>query len=336
VTITTPRTDERAAEAWKRADEWVRQHATQVQRMAARRGLDVEDAASEIRTRQVERMLRLQAQGREANASLLGLFARDAVAELADRSTLRPSRSTRNSRRRRWDAKHCTPTTEAEARERDRAAWSGAAKVVATDVPKLQQVAGAATPVGTRTEWATAAMAVLHDRANADRMARVFRAEGEGGVRCWLEDWACETFETMPASRREKLRAAARRQFGDGEVRPERIAAWGREQVAAAVQLRDEWERAEEERRRERALQRERGELPPATPVQVEWDEHGLGRLVFDDLPTATDTSRPKRAARTAVKAAKTRDNRPAPAMVSLFEAFPQPVAAPGLELRPA
>jgi len=333
-TITTPRTDDRTAEAWRRADEWVRQHAEQVQRMAVRRGIDVEDAASEIRTRQVERMLDLWEQGNEVRPGLLGLFARDAVAELADRSALRPSRSTRNSRRRRWDAKHCAPTTEAEARERDRAAWSGAAKVVATDVPKLQQVAGAATPVGTRTEWATAAMAVLHDRANADRMARVWRAEGETGVRKWLEDWACDTFDGLGASRREKLRAAARRQFGDGEVRPERIAAWGREQVAAAVRLRDEWERAEEERRRERALQRERGELPAVT-TSVAWDEHGMGYLVFDEATTATDTSRPERAARTGVKAAKAKDQ-PVPAMPSLFDAFPAVAVAATLELRPA
>jgi len=339
-TITTPRTNDRTAEAWRRADEWVQRHAVQVQRMAARRGLDPEDAASEVRTRQVERMLDLQEQGKEANASLLGLFARDAVAELADRSALRPPRTTRNTRRRKWDAKHGTPTTEAEAREREAAAWSGAAKVVATDTPKLQQFAGAATPVGTPTEWATAAMAVLHDRNNADRMARVLRSEGEGGVRKWLEDWACETFETMPASRREKLRAAARRQFGDGEVRPEQIAAWGREQVAAAVRARDEWERAEEARRRERALQRERGELPAVT-TSVAWDANGIGRFVFDEVPT-TDTSRPERAARTGVKAARVKDRQPAHAMVSLFEAFPTAVAAPAavaaatLELRPA
>jgi len=337
VTITTPRTDDRTAEAWKRADEWVRQHAVQVQRMAAHRGIDVEDAMSEVRTRQVERMLDLWEQGKEANASLLGLFARDAVAKLADRSSLRPSRSTRNTRRRRWDARNGAPKTEAEAREREAAAWSGAAKVVATDTPKLQQFAGAAPEGGTRTEWATAAMAILHNRNNADQLARVLRAEGEGGVRRWLEDWACETFEGLGASRREKLRAAATKQFGSGEVRPERIADWGREQVAAAVRLRDKWERAEEERRRERELQRERGELPAVT-TSVAWDEHGLGYLVFDDVP-ATDTSRPERAASRAGKAAKAKEkvkDQPVPAMPSLFDAVPGVAAAATLELRPA
>jgi len=338
---TTTRQDPQRQEAWQRAQEWVSAHEDQVVAMARKRGLDPDEARQEVLVHLVERAEATAEAGKEVRPGLLGLAARDAVAEMADHTTLRPVRSTRNTRRRRWDAKHGAPTTEAEREARERFAWNGTRKRIAAEPEVIERFAAEGSDPAAvvdetgAVEWGAAALAIVRQRSNLWALAQALRDGGERAAQRWLVDWQRDVLAEMPAPERARLaRDVAGRLGATTEIRADRVAAWGRAQVEAEVTRRAEVERADWRRRWEVARQRERGET---TPVQVAWDEHGMGYLVFDDVPAAAGgASRPERAARTAVKAAKTRDNRPAPAMVSLFEAFPQPVAAATLELRPA
>jgi len=339
---TTTRQDQRQ-EAWQRAQEWVSTHEDQVTGMARKRGLDPDEARQEVLMHLVERALDTAEAGKEVRPGLLGLAARDAVAEMADRSALIPPRGTRNTRRRRWDATHGAPTTEAEREARERAAWHGARKRVAAEPEVLERVAAEASDPAAvidehgAVEWGAAALAIVHRPANRWALAQALRDGGERAAQRWLVTWQRDVLADMPAPERAKLgRDVAARLGGPTEIRADRVAAWGRAQVEAEVRWRLERERADWRRQWEVARQRERGET---TPVQVAWDANGMGRLVFDDVPTAADTTRPERAASRAVKAAKAKEkvkDQPVPAMVPLFEAFPQPVVAATLELRPA
>jgi len=335
---TTTREDQRQ-EAWQRAQEWVLAHEDQVTGMACKRGLDPAETRQEVLMHLAERALATAEAGKEVRPGLLGLAARDAVVKLADRSTLSPPRETRNTRRRRWDATHGAATTEAEREARERFAWNGTRKRVAAEPEVLERFAAEASDPAAvidehgAVEWGAAALAIVHQRFNLSALAQALRDGGERAAQRWLVAWQRDVLAEMSPTERAKLgRDVAARLGATTEVRADRVSAWGRAQVEAEVTRRAEVERADWRRQWEAARSRERGET---TPVQVEWDEHGMGYLVFDDVP-ATDTSRPERAARTAARAAKTRDNRPAPAMVSLFEAFPQPTVAATLELRPA
>jgi len=256
---------------------------------------------------------------------------------------LRPVRTTRNTRRRRWDATHGAPKNEAEWEARERAAWRGTRKRVAAEPEVIERIAAEGSDPAAvvdehgAVEWGAAALAVVHRPANLWALAQALRDGGERAAQRWLVGWQRDVLADMPAPERARLaRGVAARLGATTEVRADRVSAWGRAQVEAEVTRRAEAERATWRRQWEVARQRERGELPAVTPVQVEWDANGMGRLVFDDVPTATDTSRPVRSARTARKVPKAKDRQPAPAMVPLFEAFPQPVAGVGLELRPA
>jgi len=338
--VHTTTQDPQRQEAWRRAQEWVAAHEDQVTGMARKRGLDPTEARQEVLAHLAERLLDLWEQGKEANASLLGLFARDAVAEMGDHTTLRPSRSTRNTRLRRWDATHGAPKNEAEWEARERAAWRGTRKRVAAEPEVLERVAAEASDPAAvidehgAVEWGAAALAIVHHRPNLWALAKAVQDGGERAAQRWLVTWQRDVLADMPAPERARLaRDVAGRLGATTEIRTDRVAAWGRAQVEAEVRWRAERERADWRRQWEVARQRERGET---TPVQVEWDEHGMGYLVFDDVPAPTDTPRPERARRTAVKAARAKDRVAAPAMVSLFEAFPQPTVAATLELRPA
>jgi len=338
---TTTREDQRQ-EAWRRAQEWVAAHEDQVTGMARKRGLDPDEARQEVLAHLAERAFATTEAGKEVRPGLLGLAARDAVVKLADRSALIPPRETRNTRRQRWDATHGAPKNEAEWEARERAAWRGTRKRVAAEPEVLERFAAEASDPAAvidehgAVEWGAAALAIVHHRPNLWALAKAVQDGGERAAQRWLVTWQRDVLADMPAPERAKLgRDVAARLGATTEVRADRVSAWGRAQVEAEVTRRAEVERADWRRRWEVARQRERGELPAVT-TSVAWDEHGMGYLVFDEATTATDTSRPERTARTAVKAAKTRDNRPAPAMVSLFEAFPQPTVAATLELRPA
>jgi len=345
---TTTRQDQRQ-EAWRRAQEWVAAHEDQVTGMARKRGLDPAEARQEVLMHLAERAFATAEAGKEVRPGLLGLAARDAVVKLADRSTLSPPRETRNTRRQRWDATHGAPQTDAEREARERAAWHGARKRVAAEPEVLERVAAEASDPAAvietgGCEWGAAALAIVHRPANRWALAKAVQDGGERAAQRWLVDWQRDVLAEMSPTERAKLgRDVAARLGGPTEVRADRVAAWGRAQVEAEVRWRDETERADWRRQWEVARQRERGEL---APVEFEWDEHGMGRLVFDDVPAPTDTSRPKRAARTAARAAKAKEkvkDQPVPAMVPLFDAFPATAAAPAavaaaatLELRPA
>jgi len=339
-TVNTTTQDPQRQAAWQQAQEWVSAHEDQVTGMARKRGLDPDEARQEVLMHLVERALDTAEAGKEVRPGLLGLFARDAVAEMGDHTTLRPVRSTRNTRRRRWDAKHGAPQNDAEWEARERAAWRGTRKRVAAEPEVLERFAAEASDPASVVEtggceWGAAALAIVHQRLNLSTLAQALRDGGERAAQRWLVTWQRDVLAEMPAPERARLaRDVAARLGAPTEIRADRVAAWGRAQVEAEVTRRAEAERATWRRAWEVARQRERGELPAVT-TSVAWDANGMGYLVFDDVP-ATDTSRPERTASRAVKAAKTRDNRPAPAMVSLFEAFPEVAPAATLELRPA
>jgi len=342
--VNTTTQDPQRQAAWQQAQEWVSAHEGQVTAMARKRGLDPDEARQEVLVHLVERAEATAEAGKEVRPGLLGLAARDAVVKLADRSTLSPPRETRNTRRRRWDAEHGAPQTDAEREARERAAWSGARKRVAAEPDVIERFAAEASDPAAVVEehggceWGAAALAIVHQRFNLSALAQALRGGGERAAQRWLVDWQRDVLAEMPAPERAKLgRDVAARLGATTEVRADRVAAWGRAQVEAEVRWRLEAERADWRRQWEVARQRERGEL---APVEFEWDEHGMGHLVFDDVATTTGgTPRPERAASRAGKAAKAKEkvkDQPVPAMVSLFDVFPQPVAAPGLELRPA
>jgi len=337
VNITT-RQDQQRQEAWQRAQEWVAANEGQVQAMARKRGLDPAEARQEVLMHLAERALETAEAGKEVRPGLLGLAARDAVAEMADRSALRPVRTTRNTRRRRWDATHGAPKNEAEWEARERAAWRGTRKRVAAEPEVIERFAAEASDPAAVVEtggceWGAAALAIVHCHTNRWALAQALRDGGERAAQRWLVAWQRDVLAEMSPTERAKLgRDLAARLGAPTEIRADRVAAWGRAQVEAEVRWRAEAERADWRRRWEAARQRERGETEP---VKVEWDANGMGHLVFDDVAT-TDTSRPERAARTAGKAARVKDQPDAPAMVPLFDAFPAAVAAATLELRPA
>jgi len=336
---TTTQDPQRQA-AWQQAQEWVSAHEGQVTAMARKRGLDPAETRQEVLMHLAERAFATTEAGKEVRPGLLGLAARDAVVKLADRLTLSPPRETRNTRRQRWDATHGVPKTDAEREARERAAWHGARKRVAAEPEVIERFAAegsdpAAVVETGGCEWGAAALAIVHRRLNLSALAQALRDGGERAAQRWLVDWQRDVLAEMSPTERARLaRDVAARLGAPTEIRADRVAAWGRAQVEAEVRWRAESERATWRRQWEVARQRERGEL---APVEFEWDEHGMGRLVFDDVPAAAGgASRPERTARTAARAAKTRDNRPAPAMVSLFEAFPEVSPAATLELRPA
>jgi len=340
--VNTTTQDPQRQAAWQQAQEWVSAHEGQVTAMARKRGLDPDEARQEVLVHLVERAEATAEAGKEVRPGLLGLAARDAVVKLADRLTLSPPRETRNTRRQRWDATHGVPTTEAEREAKERFAWNGARKRVPAGPEVLERFAAEGSDPAAvvdehgAVEWGAAALAVVHRPANRWALAQALRDGGERAAQRWLVAWQRDVLAEMSPTERAKLgRDVAARLGGPTEIRTDRVAAWGRSQVEAEVRWRAERERADWRRQWEVARQRERGEL---APVEFEWDEHGMGRLVFDDVPAA-DTSRPERAASRAVRAARAKEkvkDHPVPAMVPLFDAFPAAVAAATLELRPA
>jgi len=332
VSTETP-TRSQQSEAWRQAQEWVTKHDDQVRAMAMKRGLDVADARNEILVQLASRLIDLSESGKEVRAGLPGLVARDAVADLADRSSLRPPRGTRNDRRRRWVAEHGEPQTEDDRRALAAAVWAGSREAAPTDSDTLERVGGAgdgdlpAIEDADSAWWGAAAVACVADRRNLRALGEAARDVGERAVQRWLVEWQTTVLEPMAEPERAKLgRAVLARLGATAGVRSDQVAEWGRAQVLAEARHLADAELSAYRRQREWALRRQRGELPP--PLPVAWDANGNGRLVFDDEPAVVATPRPK-----AEKVAKERQ--PVPAMVSLFDAFPEACSA-ALELRPA